>query len=52
MLQFRRTRSLWKFAWVHSDVLNQLDLERHFVNRQTYKERRSAALSKWQVLAS
>jgi hypothetical protein len=27
-------------------------LERHFIDRQAFKERRSAALAKWQALAS
>jgi putative transposase len=28
------------------------EMERHLVDRQTYKERRSAALAEWQIVAS
>jgi putative transposase len=44
--------SLQKFASVHANLHNHFNLERHLVDRQTYKERRSAALAEWQVLAS
>jgi putative transposase len=52
MQRFRRMSSLQKFASVHANVHNHFSLERHLVDRQTYKERRSAALAKWQTLAS
>ena len=52
MLRFRRMRSLQKFASVHANVHNHFSLERHLVDRQTYKERRSAALAEWQSPAS
>ncbi len=52
MLRLRRLRSLQKFASVHADVYNRFSLERHLVDRRTYKERRSAALAEWQSLAS
>jgi putative transposase len=45
MLRFRRMKSLQKFASVHANVHNHFNLERHLVDRQTYKERRSAALA-------
>ena len=45
-------KTLQKFASVHANVHNHFNLERHLVDRQTYKERRSAALVEWQVLAS
>nr|WP_193753093.1 hypothetical protein [Sphingomonas endophytica] len=41
-----------KFASVHADVHNHFSLERHLINRQTYRERRSAALAEWQALVS
>ena len=41
-------KTLQKFASVHADVNNHFNLERHLVDRKTYKERRSAALAKWQ----
>lgn len=48
MLRFRRMRTLQKFASVH----NHFALERHLVDKNTYKERRSAALAEWQLLAA
>ena len=51
MLPFRQMRSLQKFASVHANVHNHFNLERHLIDRQTYKQRRSAALAEWQVLA-
>jgi len=52
MLRFRRMRKLQKFASVHANVHNHSSLERHLVDRQTYKQRRSAALAELQILAS
>jgi putative transposase len=52
MARFRRMSSLRKFASVHANVHNHFSLERHLVDRKTYKERRSAAWAEWQVLAS
>jgi putative transposase len=52
MLRFRRMKTLQKVASVHANVHNHFALERHLIDRQTYKERRSAALAEWQVLAS
>jgi putative transposase len=50
MLRFRRMKSLQKFASVHANVHNHFSQERHLVDRQTYKTRRSAALAEWQSL--
>jgi putative transposase len=50
MLRFRQMKSLQKFASVHANVHNHFNLERHLVDRQTYKTRRSAALDEWQSL--
>ena len=52
MLRFRQTRTLQKFASVHANVHNHFNHERHLVDRQTYKQRRAAALAEWQALAS
>jgi putative transposase len=52
MLRFRQMKALQKFASVHASVHNHFSLERHLVNRQIYKERRSAALAQWQLLVS
>ena len=52
MLRFRQMRSLQKFASVHAHFHNHFALERHLVDREIYKQRRSAALAQWQSLAS
>ena len=52
MLRFRRMKTLQKFASVHANVHNHFNSERHLVDRQTYKLRRSAALAEWQSLIS
>ena len=50
MLRFRQMTSLQKFASVHANVHNHFNLERHLIDRQTYKTRRSVALAEWQTL--
>jgi putative transposase len=50
ILRFRQMKSLQKFASVHANVHNHFNLERHLVDRETYKTRRSAALAEWQNL--
>ena len=50
MLRFRQMKTLQKFASVHASLHNHFNPERHLVDRQTYKERRSAALAEWQNL--
>ena len=50
MLRFRRMKSLQKFASVHASLHNHFNSERHLVNRETYKARRSVALAEWQSL--
>ena len=50
MLRFRQMKSLQKFASVHASLHNHFNSERHLVDRQTYRERRSAALAEWQSL--
>jgi len=47
-----RQESLQKFASAHATAHNHVSLERYLADRQTYKERRSAALAEWQSLAS
>ena len=50
MLRFRQMKSLQKFASVHASLYNHFNSERHLVNRQTFKLRRSVALAEWQSL--
>ena len=52
MLRFRRMKSLQKFASVHANISNHFSAERHLVDRQTYKQRRAAALAEWQLFAA
>ena len=50
MLRFRQMKSLQKFVSVHANLHNHFALERQLVDRQTYKQCRSAALAEWQSL--
>ena len=52
MLRFRRMKTLQKFASVHASVSNHFNLERRLVDRQTFKERRSAAVAEWRQIAA
>jgi len=52
MLRFRQTKSLQKFASVHASPHKHFKPERHLVDRNTYKQRRSAALAEWQIIAA
>ena len=52
MLRFRQVKSLQKFASVHASLHNHFASERHLVDRQTYKLRRSAALAEWKSLSA
>ena len=52
MLRFRQTKTLQKFVSVHASFYNHFNSERHLIDRQTYKSRRSAALVEWQNLAA
>jgi putative transposase len=51
MLRFRQMKTLQKFASVPASVTNHFNQERHLVDRQTYKTRRSIELAEWQSLA-
>lgn len=51
MLRFRRMKSLQKFVSVHASFHNHFNSERHLVDRQTYRIRRSVALAERQSLA-
>lgn len=52
MRRFRRLKSLQKFASVHASISNRLNLQRHLVDRQSYKVSCSAALAeRWLLMA-
>jgi len=50
MLRFRRMETLQKFTSVHASIYNHFNFERHLVDRQTYKARRSAVMAEWKNL--
>lgn len=50
MLRFRQMKSLQKFASVHASFHYHFASERHLIDRQTFKDRRSAKLAEWQSL--
>ena len=50
MERFRRMKTLQKFSSVHAQVHNHFSQERHLVSRETYRERRSAALAEWRAV--
>ena len=53
MLRFRRMKTLQTFASVHaSSFHDHFSPERHLVDRQTYKDRRSASLAEWRTLTA
>jgi putative transposase len=52
MLRFRSTKTLQKFASVHSSIHNHFNLERHLTDHQTFKFNRAAALEEWRQLAT
>ena len=52
MLRFRRMKTLQRFASVHASFHNHFNQERHLVDPETYKERRSAALAEWRTLTA
>jgi putative transposase len=50
MLRFRQMKCLQKFASFHANVHNHFNVDRHLIDREIYKTRRSAALAEWQNL--
>ena len=52
MPRFRRMRRLQKFAALHGSIHNHFNQERHLTSRQTFKDRRAAALVEWRQLCA
>ena len=52
ILRFRRMRSLQKFAALHGSIHNHFNQDRHLTSRQTFKDRRAAALVEWRGLCA
>jgi len=53
MQKFKSCAMLQKFTSYHAQIYNHFNHEKHLQNRQTYKQKRSAALIEWfQICAS
>ena len=52
MQRFRSMKTLQKFSSVHAQLSNHFNQERNLVPRETYKQKRSAALAEWRALAA
>jgi len=52
MPRFRRLKTLQKFGSIHTQADNHFNQERHLVNRDVCKHRRSAALAEQRTLAA
>ncbi len=52
MSKFKDVKTLQKFSSIHASIHNHFNLERHLINRSTFKIRRSAALTDWRLLAA
>ena len=50
MQRFRKMKTLQKFRSVHAQIHSHFNQERHLTDRQSYEERRSAALAEWQFV--
>jgi putative transposase len=50
MSHLRRMKTLQKFSAVHAQVHNFFSQERHLITRETYKQRRFAALAQWRAV--
>jgi len=52
MARLRDIKTLQKFASVHASIHNHFNQERHLNSRDTFKQKRSAALAEWRQLAA
>lgn len=52
MQRFRKESTLQKVASIHSQIYNHFNGEIHLVDRHTFKESRSDALSEWRPLVT
>jgi len=53
MQKFKSCAMLQKFSSYHAQIYNHFNHEKHLESRQTYKQKRSAALTEWfQICAS
>jgi putative transposase len=47
MARFRRMKTLQKLTSAHAMLRNHFNQERRLIRRESYKQRRSAALAEW-----
>jgi len=52
MIEFRRAKTMQKFAAVHASIHNHFNLERHLIRRDKFKHERAASLAEWRQLAA
>jgi putative transposase len=52
MAKFRDVKTLQKFVSTPASIHNHFNLERHLIDRNCLKKRRSAALAEWHQLAA
>jgi len=52
MSKFRDVKTLQKFTSIHASIHNHFSHGRHLINREIYKENRSAALAEWRQLVA
>jgi len=52
MAKFRHMKTLQKFSAFHASVHNHFNLERHRIDRSTFKKKRSKAMAEWRLLAA
>ncbi len=52
MIKFRSTKSLQKFASIHSSIHNHFNQGRHLISRKNFKLKREVALAEWRLLAA
>ncbi len=50
MAKFRDMKTLQKFAAVHASIHNHFNQDRHLDRRDTFKQKRAAALAEWREL--
>ena len=52
MSKFRDVKTLQKFASAHASIFNHFNFDRHLVNRETFRQNRSAALAEWREVVA
>ena len=50
MQKFRSPSTLQKFTTIHGSIYNHFNSERHLETRQTYKQKRTTALTEWREI--